>query len=132
MVDENLAFTPASELAELIANKQVSPVEIAQLYFDRIERLDSQLNSYLTLTQDEAMRVAKNAEEAVIRGDELGPLHGVPISIKDLQMTRGVRTTAPSKLAAASRISSSRTRARGSVTLPRRARLGRRSRHRRG
>ena len=50
-IDENLAFTPASELAVLIADKQVSPVELTQLYFDRIDRLDSQLNSYLTLTQ---------------------------------------------------------------------------------
>ena len=49
-IDENLAFTPASELAALIADKQVSPVELTQLYFDRIDRLDSQLNSYLTLS----------------------------------------------------------------------------------
>ena len=92
-IDENLAFVPSHELAALIADKQVSPVEITQLYYDRIERLDSQLNSYLTLTQDEAMQAAKAAEEAVMRGDTLGSLHGVPISIKDLQMTKGVRTT---------------------------------------
>ena len=49
-IDENLAFVPSHELAALIADKQVSPVEVAQMYFDRIDRLDSQLNSYLTLT----------------------------------------------------------------------------------
>ena len=92
-IDENLAFVPSHELAALIAGKQVSPVEVTQLYYDRIERLDSQLNSYLTLTKDEAMESARAAEEAVMRGDALGSLHGVPISIKDLQMMKGVRAT---------------------------------------
>ena len=92
-IDENLAFTPASELAALIADKQVSPAELTQLYFDRIDRLDSQLNSYLTLVQDEAMQAARDAESAVMRGDALGALHGVPISIKDLELSRGIRTT---------------------------------------
>ena len=95
-IDENLAFAPASELATLIADKQASPVELTRLYFDRIERLDSQLNSYLTLTQNEAMQAAKDAEDAVMRGDALGPLHGVPISIKDLELTKGIRTTSGS------------------------------------
>ncbi|MDA0770972.1 MAG: hypothetical protein BZY79_06170 [SAR202 cluster bacterium Casp-Chloro-G4] len=96
MVDEKLAFAPAHEVAELIATKQVSPVEMTQLFFDRIERLDSQLNSYLTLTYDEAMQTAREAEQAVVRGDELGLLHGVPISVKDLELTRGIRTTSGS------------------------------------
>ncbi|MGH2544623.1 MAG: amidase family protein, partial [Ardenticatenaceae bacterium] len=96
MIDEKLAFTPASELAALIATKQVSPVEVTQLYFDRIDKLNSSLNAYLTLTYDDAMKAAKAAEDAVTRGDRLGPLHGVPISIKDLEMTKGVRTTSGS------------------------------------
>ncbi|MGH2543097.1 MAG: amidase [Ardenticatenaceae bacterium] len=96
MIDEKLAFTPASELAELIATKQVSPVEVTQLYFDRIDKLNSSLNAYLTLTYDDAMKAAKAAEDAVTRGGELGPLHGVPISIKDLEMTKDVRTTSGS------------------------------------
>ena len=95
-IDENLAFEPSHELAALIANKQVSPVEVTQMYFDRIERLDSQLNSYLTLTPELAMEAARSAEDAVMRGDELAPLHGVPISIKDLVMTKGIRTTSGS------------------------------------
>ena len=93
MIDDELAFASATELLELIATKQVSPVELTELYFSRIDRLDSQLNSYLLLTHDEAMKTAKAAEEAVIRGEDLGALHGLPISIKDTQMTRGVRTT---------------------------------------
>lgn len=92
-IDENLAFMPAAELRALIAAKQVSPVELTELYFERIGRLDSQLNSYLTLCQGEAIQAAKDAEDAVMRGDELGALHGVPISIKDLELTKGVRTT---------------------------------------
>lgn len=92
-IDENLAFAPATELKELIANKKVSPVEITQLYLDRIDTLDGQLNSYLTVTSELALESARKAEKAVIDGDELGPLHGIPISIKDLQMTKGVKTT---------------------------------------
>lgn len=92
-MDEQLIFKPATELAELIANKQVSPVELVDTYLERIDKLDPKLNSYLTLMSDEARKSAKVAEEAVTKGDELGPLHGVPISVKDLQMTKGVRST---------------------------------------
>ena len=93
MIDNEMAFTAASELVELIATKKVSPVELTELYFSRIDRLDSQLNSYLLLTKDDAMKTARAAEQAVMRGEELGALHGLPISIKDTQMTKGVRTT---------------------------------------
>ena len=93
MVDEELAFASATDLLELISTKQISPVELTELYFSRIDRLDSQLNAFLLLTHDEAMETAKAAEEAVIRGDELGALHGLPIPIKDTQMTKGIRTT---------------------------------------
>ena len=96
MTDQDLAFTSAWEQRELIRTKQASPVDLAELYFKRIESLDSQLNSYLTLNRDEAMEQAKAAEQAVVRGDELGPLHGVPVSIKDLEITRGLRTTSGS------------------------------------
>ena len=93
VMDEELAFAPATELLELISTKQVSPVELTELYFNRIDRLDSQLNSYLLFTYEDAIRTARRSEEAVIRGDDLGPLHGLPIPIKDTQMTKGVRTT---------------------------------------
>ena len=91
-MDEDLAFAPATELVELIATKEVSPVELTQMYLDRIDRLDSQLNSYLTLIHDEAMDAATAAEEAVVRGDRLGSLHGLPIADKDLHMTKGIRS----------------------------------------
>ena len=63
------------------------------MFFERIDRLDPQLNSFLLLTRDLAMEQARAAEDAVMRGDKLGPLHGLPVPIKDTQMTAGVRTT---------------------------------------
>ncbi len=93
MVDERLAYEPATELLELIAAKQVSPVELAEVFFDRIARFDPQLSSFLLLTRDLAMEQARAAEDAVMRGDKLGALHGLPVPIKDTQMTAGVRTT---------------------------------------
>ena len=91
--DRNLAFAPATELRDLVAGKAVSPVELTRLYLDRIDRFDPSLNAYLTVDAEGAIESARRAEQAVAGGDELGPLHGVPISIKDLQITRGLRTT---------------------------------------
>jgi len=97
-VDNELAFAPATEVRRLIADGAVSPVELAELFFDRIDAHDSKLNAYLTVSRDLALDAAREAERAVARGDELGPLHGVPITIKDLEMTAGVRTTSGSLL----------------------------------
>ena len=96
MMDNDIAFVPATELRTLIATGQVSPVEATEQYLRRIESLDSRLNSYLTVSADEALESAKAAEQAVVRGDSLGPLHGLPISIKDLEMTGGIRSTSGS------------------------------------
>ena len=95
-VDQELAFAPATELRDLIADRQVTSVELTELYLSRIERLDGQLNSYLTLTPEIALDQARRADEATARGESLGPLHGLPISIKDLEMTKGIRTTSGS------------------------------------
>ena len=92
-MDEQLAFKSATELRDLIATKQISPVELMETFFRRIERLDTHLNSFLLVTQDLAMTQAREAEEAVIRGDSLGALHGRPLPIKDTQMTAGITTT---------------------------------------
>ena len=91
--DDNLAFAPAYELAGMMADKQVSSVELTELYLSRMERLDGQLNSYLTPTPEIALEQARKADEATARGESLGALHGVPTSLKDLHMTAGVRTT---------------------------------------
>ena len=93
MVDEGLAYAPASDLLELIAAKQVSPVELAEMFLERIDRLDPRLNSFLLVTRDLAMEQARAAEDAVMRGDRLGPLHGLPVPIKDTQMTAGAPST---------------------------------------
>ena len=93
MDDISLAFTPAWRQRDMIAAKQVSPVELVELYLRRIDALNPQLNAYLTVVGDMALGWAKDAEAAVMRGDDLAPLHGVPISIKDLNATKGIRTT---------------------------------------
>ena len=98
MIANTLAYSSASDLVSLIAAKEVSPVELTDLFFRRIDELDPQLNSFLLLTHDESVKAAKEAEETVMRGEELGALHGLPISIKDTQMTKGVRTTTGSLL----------------------------------
>ena len=93
-----LAFMSAVDLAQAIREKKVSSLEATENFFQRIDQLDSQLNSYLTLRRDQALADAKAADEAVQRRAGLGPLHGVPISIKDLEMTEGVTTTMGSAL----------------------------------
>ena len=92
-ISTELAFTPAYRLRELIAQKQLSPVELTEGCLERIDSLNPKLNAFLTVTADEALQAAREAEKAVMSGDELGPLHGVPTSIKDLEDTKGIRTT---------------------------------------
>jgi aspartyl-tRNA(Asn)/glutamyl-tRNA(Gln) amidotransferase subunit A len=89
----DLAFTSAAELARLIAGRAMSPVEVVERVLDRIERSQSVLNAFITVCAEAARTAAKAAEAAVMRGDPLGPLHGVPFAVKDLVNTAGVRTT---------------------------------------
>jgi aspartyl-tRNA(Asn)/glutamyl-tRNA(Gln) amidotransferase subunit A len=88
----DLAFTPATELGGLIRAKKLSPVELTRATLERIERLNPALNAFCTVTADAALAAAREAEQAVMRGAPLGPLHGLPVSIKDLALTKGVRT----------------------------------------
>jgi aspartyl-tRNA(Asn)/glutamyl-tRNA(Gln) amidotransferase subunit A len=90
---DDLAFTSAAELAALIAQRVVSPVEIVDIVLDRIEKTQPTLNAFITVCADDARAAAKAAEAAVMRGDTLGPLHGVPFAVKDLVNTAGLRTT---------------------------------------
>jgi aspartyl-tRNA(Asn)/glutamyl-tRNA(Gln) amidotransferase subunit A len=89
----DLAYLPATELAALIRSRALSPVELMRATLDRIERSQSVLNAFITVAADSATAQAKAAEEAVQRGDALGPLHGVPVAVKDLVPTAGIRTT---------------------------------------
>ncbi|HYC64148.1 MAG TPA: amidase family protein, partial [Reyranellaceae bacterium] len=84
---------PASELREKIASKEVSPVELMRAVLARVERLQPVLNCFITVIADHAMLAAQQAEDAVMRGDKLGLLHGIPYAAKDLVNTAGVRTT---------------------------------------
>lgn len=93
MVSTDLAFLPALEQAALIRQREVSPVELVQLYLDRIERLDPELNSFVTVAADEALAAARGAE----REPSGAPFHGVPLPIKDLTETAGTRTTFSSR-----------------------------------
>jgi aspartyl-tRNA(Asn)/glutamyl-tRNA(Gln) amidotransferase subunit A len=83
----------AIELARRIAGREISPVEVAVAALDRVERLQPVLNCFITVCADQAIAAAKEAEAAVMRGDRLGALHGVPYHVKDLISTAGVRTT---------------------------------------
>ena len=86
-------FLPATALAAAIGRGDVRAIDAAELYLERIEALNPTLDAYLTVAADEARTVAASIDAAVDRGDELGPLAGVPISIKDLNDTAGIRTT---------------------------------------
>ena len=92
-MDNELAFASATNLRQLIDAKEVSIVELTELFYQRIQDLDPQLNAYLTLCQDDALQQARLAQDAVNQGQPVGPLHGIPISIKDLELTRGLRST---------------------------------------
>ena len=89
----DLAYTSAAELAALIARRAVSPVEAVDVVLDRIEKTQPTINAFITVCAEEAREAAKEAEAAVMRGDALAPLHGVPFAVKDLVNTAGVRTT---------------------------------------
>lgn len=88
-----LCFTSATELAKLIRSQRLSPVELVDTVLNRIDEVNPIIHAYCTLVPDLAKAAAREAEAAVMRGDNLGPLHGIPISIKDLTPTAGIRTT---------------------------------------
>jgi aspartyl-tRNA(Asn)/glutamyl-tRNA(Gln) amidotransferase subunit A len=85
-------------IAPLIRNRKISPVELTRFFLERISRLQPSLNAYITVTGDAALIQARLAEKEIARGAYKGPLHGIPVSLKDLFHTQGVRTTAGSKI----------------------------------
>src|SRR5499425_3342644 len=93
-----LCWTSMTELARMIAGKKVSPVEVVQAHLDRIAAIDGKVKAYITVMGESALAAARAAEAAVQSGATLGPLHGVPVGLKDLYCTKGVRTTGGSKL----------------------------------
>ncbi len=87
-----------SDASQLIRAEAITPLELTQACLDRIRQVDPLLNSFITLTAETALADARQAGEQIHRGDYLGPLHGIPLALKDLYETRGVRTTAGSKV----------------------------------
>jgi len=97
-MDEELCYMPALEMAEAIRKREVSCIEVVDAILGRIEKINPKINAYCTVLVEEARQAAKEADEAVKQGKRLGPLHGVPVSIKDLIFTKGIRTTFGSKI----------------------------------
>jgi len=93
MEPNEVCYLTISEIAAALRRKDFSPVELTQALLQRIEAIDGKLHSFITLTSDLALTQAKQAEQEMRSGADRGPLHGVPIALKDLYATRGIRTT---------------------------------------
>lgn len=97
-IDSQLSYATINDLAKLIQRHELSPVELTALALERIQRLNPKLNAFVTQTADIALKQAKLAEKEIMRGQYKSPLHGIPIVHKDLYYTKGIRTTAGSKI----------------------------------
>jgi aspartyl-tRNA(Asn)/glutamyl-tRNA(Gln) amidotransferase subunit A len=95
---EALHFLTIAEAARLISRRDLSPVELTQAFLRRIEMLDGHLNSYILVTADTALATAREAEAEILAGRWRGPLHGIPLTLKDIYNTQGVATTGHSAL----------------------------------
>ena len=93
-----LCYMSAGALSRLIRDRQVSPVEVIDAHLDRIEATEPTLNSFITLLPDHAREAARRAEAQIQAGNYRGPLHGIPVGLKDLFNTAGVRTTSGSRI----------------------------------
>ena len=96
--DAKLHFLTIKEAAGLISRRELSPVELVRACLERIADTDGRLHSFITLLREEALEQARTAEAEILRGGYKGPLHGIPIALKDLYDTAGVRTTSGSKV----------------------------------
>lgn len=91
-------FLSIAEAARLIKSRKLSPVELAQAHLDRIGRLDGQLSAFITLTSELALKQARQAEREIARRRYRGPLHGIPIGLKDIYNTKGILTSGHSRV----------------------------------
>jgi aspartyl-tRNA(Asn)/glutamyl-tRNA(Gln) amidotransferase subunit A len=96
--ETELAFLSIEQASQLLRRKEISPVELADASLERIERLNPAVNAFLTILAEPARKQARAAEREIRRGRWRGPLHGIPITLKDNFWTRGIRTTAGSKI----------------------------------
>jgi len=93
-----LAMLDLSEASRAVQKKEVSPVELTQACLSRIEKFNPSLNAFITVTDTAALEDARQAEAEIARGEWKGPLHGIPLAVKDLVETAGVKTTAASSV----------------------------------
>ena len=93
-----MGFMPATEMIAAIKKKTLSPREIVEALLGRVEKINPKVNAYCTVVPEMALEAAKKAEAEIRQGGKLGPLHGIPVSIKDLTLTAGIRTTFGSKI----------------------------------
>ncbi|HZQ38052.1 MAG TPA: amidase [Dehalococcoidia bacterium] len=100
MQTSELTAMTVTEAAALIERRSLSPVELTRAYLERIERLNPTINAYVTVTAEQALAAAREAELQILAGGYLGPLHGVPFALKDIYDTAGIRTAAGSKILA--------------------------------
>ena len=98
MADGELHYMSAWELSGLIRNRDVSPVEVVEACLAQIEKTEPTLNSFITLMPEQARSAARRAEEEIGRGNYRGPLHGIPVGLKDLFNTAGVKTTSGTRI----------------------------------
>src|SRR2546428_7863484 len=93
MVDLDLAFSPAGQIARRVASRELSPVEVVANSLARIDQVNPKLNCFAFVWHEEAKRAAESAAQAIARGEAVGPLHGVAVALKDTTPTAGHRTT---------------------------------------
>ncbi|MDY6892094.1 MAG: amidase family protein [Chloroflexota bacterium] len=98
MTSLDICWMTATELSRAISEKELSPVDVVKAILERIEVINPKINAYVTVNADLAIEAAKQAEDAVMKNEAVGPLHGVPVSIKDLIFTKDMRTTMGSRL----------------------------------
>ena len=100
MNKQEIPWLSATQLADYIKSREVSPVEATEAYLERIAEVDGQLNSYITVCREEARAAAQDAEAEIAGGNYRGPMHGIPVAVKDQLNTRGIRTTGGSSILA--------------------------------
>ena len=98
MSSSELLALDVAGLSEKIRSRQISPVELTEAYLDRIQETDGRLRAYITVTAEQARAGAKAAEKEIVSGGWRGPYHGIPVALKDLCYTEGIRTTGGSKI----------------------------------
>ena len=98
--ESELAFLSIEQAARLLRRREITPLDLVEASLARVERLNASLYAFLTVLAEDARRQAKAAEREILRGRARGPLHGIPVSLKDNFWTRGIRTTAGSKILA--------------------------------